>query len=301
MSELATPVVRERLPLTALIRELAVLFKLRIVLLLLFGAVGGAFLAAGGWPGGGRLTLLLLTGGLAAAGASALNEYLERRSDALMHRTRRRPLVSGTLTEAAWVPWAGSLMILAPSAAILPFNPPLAFFLLAGAVIYVGVYTLWLKPRTPLNIVIGGAAGSAAVLSGSAAAGDWSDPWALALALLIFVWTPTHFWALAIVYQEDYARGGIPMLPSRTGPRQSAAWMLVHTLATGIAAVAVAGHPGLGWLYLLPVATATLVLAARNLDLLLRPDKKRALSFFKSSNLYLALVLLMICLDTVIR
>jgi len=300
VSELATPDVRDRLSLTGLLRELAVLFKLRIVLLLLFGAVGGAFLAADGWPGAGRLALLLLTGGLAAAGASALNQYLERRSDALMHRTRGRPLVTGALSEAAWVPWVGGLMILGPSAAVLPFNLPLAFFLLAGAAIYLGVYTVWLKPRTPLNIVIGGSAGSAAVLSGSAAAGNWGNPWALVLALLVFLWTPTHFWALAIVYREDYARGGIPMLPARTGLRQSARWMLVHTLATGSAALLLVGHPGLGWLYVLPVAAATLELTTRNLVLLRQPDKKRALSFFKSSNLYLALVLLMVCLDTVV-
>lgn len=92
----------------------------------------------------------------------------------------------------------------------------------------------------------GGAAGSAAVLSGSAAAGAWNDPGAVTLALLVSLWTPCHFWSLAIVYQEDYNRGGIPMLPTRTSPRQAAAWILLHTVATALAALLLAGHPALG-------------------------------------------------------
>ena len=143
-----------------------------------------------------------VVGGLAAAGSSALNQYLERDSDRTMKRTRKRPLVTGAIARPGWIPYLATLMILLPSLAVLPFNPALTFFLLLGAVIYVGLYTLWLKPRTLLNIVLGGAAGSAAVLSGSAAAGAWNDPGAVTLALLVFLWTPCHFWSLAIVYQE---------------------------------------------------------------------------------------------------
>ena len=138
-------------PTTSWWKTLAVLFKVRIVALLLFAAVGGAFLGAGGWPGMGRLVLLLVTGGLAAGGASALNEYLEKETDNLMVRTRHRPLVSGAIAKASWVPYIAGLMILVPSLAVLPFNPALTFFLLLGATIYVGIYTIWLKPRTLLN------------------------------------------------------------------------------------------------------------------------------------------------------
>ena len=281
----------------AVLKALPVLFKLRVVTLLLFAAVGGAFLGAGGWPGGRVLLLLLVTGGLAASGASAINQYLERDSDALMTRTRRRPLVDGSLNPA-WVPYAGMLMILLPSLAVLPSNPALAFFLLLGAIIYVGLYTIWLKPRTLLNIVIGGAAGSAAVLSGSAAAGHWYNPGAIVLALLIFLWTPTHFWSLAMVYRNDYARAGTPMLPAQTSMRQAAFWVLLHTCATALAALMLAFHSALGWLYLVPVGLATVDLMARNIRLWLRPDGKLALSLFKFSNLYLALILLLICIDT---
>jgi protoheme IX farnesyltransferase len=286
---------------TSLLQTLMVLFKVRIVFLLLFAAVGGAFLAAGGWPGAGTLTLLLIAGGLAAGGASALNEYLEQDRDALMARTRlRRPLVNGAIERPGWVPYVAVLMILVPSLAVLPSNPAMSFFLLLGSIIYVGVYTLWLKPRTLLNIVIGGAAGSAAVLTGSAAAGAWNDPGALVLALMLFVWTPTHFWSLAIVYRDDYAKGGFPMLPAITPPRQAAFWVLVHTVPTALAAVLLSAHPALSWLYFVPISLATVDLMARNLRLLAEPTAKRAFSLFKMSNLYLALVLLMICIDALV-
>ncbi|MCA9977594.1 MAG: UbiA family prenyltransferase, partial [Anaerolineales bacterium] len=177
----------------ATIQNLIVLFKLRVVFLLLMAATGGAFLAAQGWPGFGIMLLVWVAGGSAAAGASSLNQYLERHKDGKMGRTHKRPLVTGAIANPAWVPYVGILMVLLPVVALLPFNAPLSFFLFIGAVIYVGIYTLWLKPRTLLNVVIGGAAGSAAVLSGSAAAGNWADPGALLLALVLFLWSPFHF------------------------------------------------------------------------------------------------------------
>lgn len=282
-----------------LLQTLPVLFKLRIVSLLL-AATGGAFLGAGGWPGSNTLILLWITGGLAAAGSSALNQYLERDADKLMKRTRKRPLASGTITRAGWVPYLAVAMILLPSLAVLSFNPALTFFLLLGGVIYIGLYTIWLKPRTLLNIVLGGAAGSAAVLSGSAAAGTWNDPGAVTLALLVFLWTPCHFWSLAIVYRDDYRRGGIPMLPAQTSLRFAAWWVLLHTVATALAALMLDWHPTLGWLYLFPVGMATIDLLARNIRLLIRPGARIALSLFKASNLYLALILAMACIDAVI-
>ncbi len=282
------------------LRSLSVLFKLRVVSLLLLAAVGGAFLGASGRPSLGALLLLLITGGLAAAGSSATNQYLEQDVDRRMLRTRQRPLVAGAIAHPQWVPYLAAAMVFLPVAVVAPWNPELAFFLLLGAFIYVVIYTLWLKPRTLWNIVIGGAAGSAAVLSGSAAVGHWNEPGALLLALLVFLWTPSHFWSLALVYRDDYARGGVPMLPTQTTPRVAAAWIAFHTLATAGAALALLIHPALGWLYALPVALATLDLCVRNLRLLFRPERKEAFDLFKASNIYLALVLLMIVLDTLI-
>jgi protoheme IX farnesyltransferase len=277
-------------------QSLMALFKVRIVILLLFAAMGGAFLAAGGWPGTGRMAILLIAGGLSAAGASAWNEHLERGPDTLMVRTRhRRPLVTGAISQARWVPYVATLMILVPSLAILPFNPALTFFLLAGAVIYIGVYTVWLKPRTPLNIVIGGAAGSAAVLSGSAAAGAWNDVGALILACLVFLWTPTHFWSLAIVYRDDYALGGFPMLPAQIARRSAAFWILLHTSGTALAAMALAIHPAIDWACLIPISLATIILLVLNLRLLSGPSPGRASVLFHASNLYLAIVVFLVC------
>jgi protoheme IX farnesyltransferase len=176
----------------------------------------------------------------------------------------------------------------------------LTFFLLLGAAIYVGVYTVWLKPRTLLNIVIGGAAGSAAVLSGSAAVGACNDPGAVVLALLVFLWTPTHFWSLAIVYEKDYARSNTPMLPVQVSTKQAAWWVLLHTVAIIFAALMLTAHPALGWIYFLPVSWATISLLKQNIELLRQPNPKTAMSLFKYSNLYLAVVILMICIDALI-
>jgi protoheme IX farnesyltransferase len=289
-----------RLDWRELSQTLVVLFKLRVVSLLLMAAVGGAFLSAGGWPGSGELLLLLLTGGLAAAGSSALNQYIEKDVDRKMIRTRRRPLVTGAIRRPGWVPYLAVSMILAPSLAVAPWNPALAFFLLAGAFIYVVIYTLWLKPRTLLNIVIGGAAGSAAVLSGSAAVGNWADPGALLLALLVFLWTPTHFWSLALVYKDDYARSQTPMLPTQTSPAAAAFWIAFHTLGTAGAALALALRPGVGWVYLAPVGLATIDLLWRNVRLLRTPEGKQAFSLFKASNIYLTVVILFACIDALV-
>ena len=281
------------------LQTLVVLFKLRIVFLLLMAATGGAFLAADGWPGLGNMLLLWLTGGMAAAGASALNQYWERASDGTMKRTQKRPLVTGEITRPGWVPLVGISLVLLPSLAVLPFNPALTFFLLLGALIYVGIYTIWLKPRTLLNIVIGGAAGSAAVLSGSAVVGNWSDPGALVLALLLFLWTPFHFWSLALLYRDDYARSDVPMLPVQTTPRQAAWWVMSHTLPTGLGGLLLAVLPALGWVYLLPVAWVTADLFRRNVKLIQAPSPQNAKGLFMASNIYLLVLLLAICAGTV--
>jgi heme o synthase len=293
-------IARPQMDWRTLARSVVVLFKLRVVSLLLLAAVGGAFLGAAGWPGLGRLILLLLTGGMAAAGASALNQYIERMEDGVMGRTRLRPLVTGVFPRPGLVMAAGILLILLPCLAVLPFNPALSFFLAVGAVIYVGIYTIWLKPRTLLNIVIGGAAGSAAVLSGGAAVGAWRDPAVLVLAALVFLWTPTHFWALAILYRDDYRRAGVPMLPAQTTLRQSAWWVLLHAGATALAAVLLGVTPALGLLYLLPVVVVTVDLLRRNLKLVSDPSPINARSLFMASNIYLMVVLLAICVDTVL-
>jgi protoheme IX farnesyltransferase len=279
---------------------IVVLFKLRVVFLLVVAATGGAFLGSGSWPGWRVLLLTWITGGMAAAGASALNQYWERRSDASMGRTSQRPLVTGEIADPRWVPIAGLLLIFIPSLAVLPFNPQLTFFLLAGAFIYVIIYTMWLKPRTLLNVVIGGLAGSAAVLCGSAAAGIWNAPGALILALILFFWSPFHFWSLALIYRDEYAKADFPMLPARTSPRNAAWWIMAHTLPTIVLGLLLAALPFLGWVYFIPVFLISADLVWRAVKLIRDPSRDNSRSLFISSNIYLLVLLVAICVGTVI-
>jgi protoheme IX farnesyltransferase len=263
-------------------------------------ALGGAFLGSRGWPGFGNLLILLLTGGSAAAGASALNEYFERHSDGEMRRTSRRPLVTGAIQRPRRVLLVALAMILVPALAILPVRPVLSIFLLAGAVIYVGIYTLWLKPRTVLNIVIGGAAGSAAVLCGGAASGAWREPSVWILALLLFLWTPSHFWSLALLYRKDYQRSRFPMLSARISRHQAALWVMLHTLTTGLAGLALLVSPVLGPGYGVLAALAMIYLTLSNLRLIRDPVADHARSLFMASNYYLLGILTAVCLASVI-
>jgi protoheme IX farnesyltransferase len=194
----------------------------------------------------------------------------------------------------------GLLLIFVPSLAVLPFNPQLTFFLLTGAFIYVVIYTIWLKPRTLLNVVIGGLAGSAAVLSGSAAAGMWNAPGALLLAVILFFWSPFHFWSLALIYRDEYAKADFPMLPAKTSVRSAAWWIMAHTMPTVAGGLLLATLPFLGWVYLVPVALISADLVWRAAKLIHDPSRRNARSLFISSNVYLLILLVAVCVGTLI-
>jgi protoheme IX farnesyltransferase len=280
--------------------RIVVLFKLRVVVLLVLASVGGALLASGGHLPLSRLIVLIVTGTLSSAGASAINQYLERASDGQMQRTRQRPLAIGEVGRPQTVLEISVVLIILAETIALPIDRALAFFLGAGAIIYVGVYTVWLKPRTVLNIVIGGAAGSCAVLSGGAAGGNWADPGVIALALLVLAWTPTHFWSLAQAYRDDYARADVPMLPVIVNARSSAWWIALHTGLTGFIALMLSTRPALGWVYAVPTIAATVWLGWHSIRLVQRPDRPRAFTLFKVSNIYLGIVLLAIYIGTLV-
>jgi protoheme IX farnesyltransferase len=273
-------------------QQLAVLFKARVVGLLLMAAAGGAFLAAQGHPSWTDLLVLAISGFSAAAGASAINQVLERDIDGRMKRTVRRPMVTGTIRNPTAVLAIASAMVLVPPLALVSVNPALAFFLLLGAAIYVGVYTVWLKPRTILNIVLGGAAGSAAVLAGGASVGDWQSPAVLILSLLLFAWTPSHFWSLSLLYRKDYQRSGFPMLGASGSPRAVGAWILLHTIVTGLAGLSLALTPALGWGYALVSAAAFGWWLRTGLALLKAPSAAEIRRAFMASNIYLLVILL---------
>lgn len=198
-------------------REYYTLTKPKVVALIAFTAVVGMFLATPGLPPLDALVFGTLGIWLAAASAAAINHVIDRRIDSDMARTRHRPLPTGTLRESQAVTFA--FLLGAASMAVLVFlvNPLTALLTFVSLIGYAIVYTVWLKRATPQNIVIGGAAGAAPPVLGWAAVTNSVDPNALLLFLIIFTWTPPHFWALAIARRDEYARVGIPMLPVTHG------------------------------------------------------------------------------------
>ena len=214
----------------ALWRRYLELTKPKVVALITFTAVVGTLLASPGLPPLDALVWGNLGIALAAACAAAINHVLDRRIDAQMARTRARPLPTGALTERQALAFAALLGV--SSMGVLAFlvnllTAVLTFLSLIG---YAVVYTVWLKRATPQNIVIGGTAGAAPPVLGWAAVSDNIDPNALLLALIIFVWTPPHFWALAIARRDDYARAGIPMLPVTHGVAYTRLQVLLYTV-----------------------------------------------------------------------
>ncbi|HSC47751.1 MAG TPA: heme o synthase [Gammaproteobacteria bacterium] len=198
-------------------RDFYELGKPRVVALIVFTAVVGMFLAVPGFPPLDKLLFGTLGIGLAASAAAAVNHLLDQRVDAVMFRTRHRPLPTGQVTERQVVLFAVALAMLSMiilTALVNPLTALLTFFSLIG---YAFIYTLFLKRASPQNIVIGGAAGAAPPLLGWAAVTGEVHAGAFLLFLIIFVWTPPHFWALAIHRREDYAKAGIPMLPVTHG------------------------------------------------------------------------------------
>ena len=214
----------------ALWRRYLELTKPKVVALITFTAVVGTLLASPGLPPLDALVWGNLGIALAAACAAAINHVLDRRIDAQMARTRARPLPTGALSERQALAFAALLGV--SSMGVLAFlvnllTAVLTFLSLIG---YAVVYTVWLKRATPQNIVIGGTAGAAPPVLGWAAVSDSIDPNALLLALIIFVWTPPHFWALAIARRDDYARAGIPMLPVTHGVAYTRLQVLLYTV-----------------------------------------------------------------------
>ena len=215
-----------------ILRDYLSLLKLRVVLLLDATAVGVMVPAAHGHPSWSAMLAVLFGGTFAAGGAHAINCWFDRDIDAEMHRTRRRPLPSGRIP--AWHAVVLGITLIALSFAVLWAGANLlaAVLALAGALVYVFVYTVWLKRSTPHNIVIGGAAGAMPPLVGWAAATGRLDLTALALFGVVFFWTPPHFWALAQMLKNDYARAHVPMLPVVAGDVSAKRQTIVYAVLT---------------------------------------------------------------------
>ena len=225
------------------------LTKPRIIELLLITTVPTMVLAEEGWPSWGLVIITLVGGSLAAGGANAINMYIDRDIDALMERTKNRPLVTGLIAPRNALIFAVALEILAFVILALGANVLSGVLALSATCFYVFVYSLWLKRTSKQNIVIGGAAGAVPVLVGWAAVTNslsWT-PWLL--FLVIFLWTPPHFWALAIKHSDDYKAAGVPMLPVVESHKKVIASMIRYTIALTLASLAVIPVAGMGWVY----------------------------------------------------
>jgi heme o synthase len=204
-----------------------------------------------------RLGLVVGFGALASAGSAMLNHYLERDRDRAMRRTRGRPLATDRVDSRTTAAVGLALVAVGVGGASLTLDLLTGVSILLGAVTYVIVYTAWLKPRTSWNIVIGGFAGSAPALAGGAAAmGSWS-PGVLALALLVFFWTPPHFWSLALMLKDDYARVGLPMLPRMNDPAFSGKVVVVSAALLVPPSILLALFGPVAW----PIGLALIALA----------------------------------------
>lgn len=257
-----------------------------MTLLLIFTAVTTAVAASGPWISPLNIILLVISGGLAAGGAASINQYLERDLDALMPRTATRPLPMKKLSDdrlaLIWGLFLASSGILL-SAISLPIETTL--FTLLGIVIYIPVYTLFLKQRSALNVVIGGIAGACPVLAGwSVARADW-PALPIALALVVFFWTPAHFWAFAICHEEDYERASFPMLPNLIGKDRTPPYIIVHALFAVLASILV-----LKGLPLFLAAASGMIFLAYCVHLWNNPTKRNSYKVYRASNYYLMLV-----------
>ena len=206
------------------------LTKPKVVLLIVFTSIVGTLLAVPGMPPLGALLWGNLGIGLAAACAAAINHVLDQKIDEQMARTRNRPLPKGAMTSAQALTFAGALGVASMLMLWLLVNPLTAVLTFASLIGYAVVYTMWLKRATSQNIVIGGAAGAAPPVLGWAAVTNSVDPNALLLFLIIFMWTPPHFWALAIARKDEYAKAEIPMLPVTHGVPYTRLQILLYTI-----------------------------------------------------------------------
>ena len=206
------------------------LTKPRVVLLIVFTAIVGMFLSTPGWPGTAALVFGTIGIGLAASSAATFNHVLDARIDILMMRTRGRPLPQGRLTEKSALMFATALCLISMTILWFLVNPLTAILIFASLIGYAVIYTVFLKRATPQNIVIGGAAGAAPPVLGWTAVTGEIHISALLLFLIIFFWTPPHFWALAIARKEEYAKADIPMLPVTHGDAYTRINILLYTI-----------------------------------------------------------------------
>jgi len=283
------------------IRIYVALTKPRVIELLLVTTVPAMILAEEGMPGLGLIAAVLVGGALAAGGANTINCWIERDRDQVMRRTQNRPLATGSVEPTAALVFGIVLEIVAFALLWTTANLLSACLALTATLFYVFVYTIWLKPRTTQNIVIGGAAGAMPTLIGWAAVtGSLAAP-AWVMFALVFVWTPPHFWALAVRYKDDYAAAGIPMLPVERGIPAATRQIFAYSWVVVAVSFTLGLTTTMGPLYLVVAAVLGAMFIGGAWQLVRNPDPTRAIRFFGFSNVYLAALFVTIAVDTLVR
>lgn len=281
-----------------MIKQYVNVFKLRIGLVIALAALGGMAITPGDSLPVWKILILSLTVLMGSAAAGAFNQYSERDMDAKMLRTKNRPFVTGFFEHSPkWLAIIGLLLLTAVATATFALNAMVALNIFLGAFTYAIVYTVWLKRRTWLNIVFGGLAGSFAVLAGAAAIDPSFGPLPTLLALVLFLWTPPHFWSLAIAYREQYATAGVPMLPVVKGDQKAARIILGHTVLLVLVSL-MPIYYGLSWIYLIGAVAGGGYFLIRSVQLVRNPTKKTAMSNFFASMLQLSLLLFALMLES---
>jgi protoheme IX farnesyltransferase len=295
------PVARNRVRrVTGRARAYFLLTKPRVIELLLVTTVPAMLLADGGVPPLDLVVLVLLGGALAAGGANTINCWIERDRDQMMRRTRDRPLPAGDVDPRSALVFGVALEIVAFGILWAGANLLAAALAVGATLFYVFVYTIWLKPRSPQNIVIGGAAGAVPVLVGWAAVtGSLALP-AWVLFAIVFFWTPPHFWALALRYRDDYAAAGIPMLPVVKGADAVTTQILLYAAVVAMVSLSLPLTIDMTPVY--PALAALLGVAFVVGAALLRrdPSPAQAIRFFTFSNTYLALLFAAVAVDALV-
>ena len=280
--------------------QLVDIFKMRIGLFMVLTALAGYAVTPGIELNLLQMALLSIVVFGASAAAGAFNQFMERDLDARMPRTRNRPFVTGAVGHGnGWLWLISGLLLACVGLAAWLFNPAVGVYLFLGAFFYGVVYTLWLKRRSEWNIVVGGASGSFAVLAGAAAADPGLSADSMLLALVLFLWTPPHFWSLAIALHKDYAAAGVPMLPVVKGDAAAARVILLSTLLlVGVSVLPV--FFGMGAVYLIGALTGGGYFRYRSVLRTRDPGPAAAMQCFFSSLIQLALLVSCAMLDTLL-
>lgn len=278
-------------------RDYFLLTKPQVISLLLFTTLMAMFIAAGGWPGLGLFVVVLVGGYMAAGSANAFNMVIDRDIDGRMKRTAKRPTVTDKISTRDAAIFATVLMVLSFALLWWGANLTAALMAMAGLGWYVLIYTLYLKRRFWSNIVIGGAAGAFPPLVGWAAVTGDLSLFAWYLFLIIFFWTPVHFWALSLMIKDDYAAAGIPMLPVVRGERETAYQICLYAILTAVIALIPVLMGELRWFYLVVALLLNGLLLMRSLRLYQTLERSWILSLYKYSMLYLALLFVAMAID----